>query len=390
MILSVMVADMATDIYSVALSNIATYFNVEGSIAQLTISINLVGIAISGLIYGPLSDYYGRRPIMLIGMTIFAIGSIMCCIVDSIMLLILARFIQGMGSGVTGVVGYAAIRDMYTGNEYSRAISKLNMVAAFSPAIAPVVGSYIIGHGYDWHFLFVIISFATIIMLYLIFFKLKETLIVNKSNVNIGNIVINIFTQYVLIFKNYRFLGFAFIQGLTFMWLWAYIGNYPFILNHMGIGVQYFGYLISIVVISYMVGAFLNRKFVSKIGMKKMLIIGLILPIISDGSLIYFYSIDKLNIYILEIAWIFGNIGIAFTIGNNVTFALEAIKNTGLGSAVIWFLDMALGAVGIYIVGKFLHYNVLPNLLLTVTCSTIAAIIFCLLNITENSSQKNI
>ncbi|MFP3028455.1 MAG: MFS transporter, partial [Wolbachia sp.] len=70
MILSVAIVDMATDLYSVALPSIANYFKVEGSVVQLTISLNLVGFAVSGLIYGPLSDHYGRRPMMLIGMTI--------------------------------------------------------------------------------------------------------------------------------------------------------------------------------------------------------------------------------------------------------------------------------------------------------------------------------
>lgn len=167
MILSVAIADIATDLYLVALPSIANHFKVEGSVVQLTISLNLVGFAISGLIYGPLSDYYGRRPIMLIGMTVFTLASIMCCMVNNIVLLILIRFIQGIGAGVTGVVGYAAIKDIYSGSEYSRMISKLNMVVALSPGIAPVVGSYIISHGYNWKFLFLIISLAAIIILIL-------------------------------------------------------------------------------------------------------------------------------------------------------------------------------------------------------------------------------
>lgn len=173
-ILSVAIVDMATDLYSVALPNIANYFKVEGSVVQLTISLNLVGFAVSGLIYGPLSDHYGRRPMMLIGMTIFTLASVMCYIADSIMLLILIRFIQGVGAGVAGVVGYAAIRDMYSGSEYSRVISKLNMVVAFSPGIAPVVGSYIISHGYSWKFLFLLCHLWQLLCLFLFTLSYKK------------------------------------------------------------------------------------------------------------------------------------------------------------------------------------------------------------------------
>ncbi|WP_353280461.1 Bcr/CflA family efflux MFS transporter [Wolbachia endosymbiont (group B) of Silvanus unidentatus] len=382
MILSVAVVDMATDLYSVALPSIANYFKVKGNIAQLTISLNLVGVAISGLIYGPLSDYYGRRLIMLIGMAIFTLASIVCCIADNIILLILIRFIQGAGAGVAGVVGYAAIRDMYSGSEYSRVISKLNMVVALSPGIAPVVGSYIISHGYSWKFLFFIISLAAIIMLIFIYLKLQETLTVNKSKASI-----NIFKQYILIFKNYRFLGFSAIHGLTFMWLWAYIANYPFIFESMGVEVQYFGYLISIIVIFYIIGTLINRRYVPKIGVSKMLIIGLVLPMISDGLLVYFYLTNKFSVLILQVTWIPSNIGLALVISNNVTSALETVKSIGLGSAVLSFCNMMFGAVGIYIVGKFFHYSILPNLLLTVACSIIAILIYSLLKYTEKHRE---
>lgn len=305
-------------------------------------------------------------------------ASIVCCIADNIILLILIRFIQGAGAGVAGVVGYAAIRDMYSDSEYSRVISKLNMVVALSPGIAPVVGSYIISHGYSWKFLFFIISLAAIIMLIFIYLKLQETLTVNKSKASI-----NIFKQYILIFKNYRFLGFSTIHGLTFMWLWAYIANYPFIFESMGVDIQHFGYLISTIVIFYIIGTLINRRYVPKIGVSKMLIIGLVLPIISEGLLVYFYFINKLSVLILQVIWIPSNIGLALVISNNVTSALETVKSIGLGSAVLSFCNMMFGAIGIYIVGKFFSYGILPNLLLTVACSTVAVFVYGLLKYTE-------
>lgn len=384
MILSLAIVDMATDLYSVALPSIAHYFEIEGHVVQLIISLNLVGIAISGLIYGPLSDHYGRRPIMLIGMAIFTLASIACYIADNIALLILIRFIQGIGAGVAGVVGYAAIRDMYSGSEYSRVISKLNMVVALSPGIAPVVGSYIISSGYSWKFLFFIISFAAIVMLVFIYFKLQETLTISKNETSITSVMISIPKQYISIFRNHRFLGFAAIHGLTFMWLWAYIANYPFIFESMGVEVQYFGYLISIIVIFYIIGTLINRRYVPKIGVNRMLIIGLMLPIIPESLLVYFYSIGKLNVFVLQTVWIPSNIGLALVISNNVTSALETIKSIGLGSAVLSFCNMMFGAIGVYIVGKFFSYGILSNLLLTIICSTIAVLIYYLLKCTRS------
>ncbi|QKX02626.1 Bcr/CflA family efflux MFS transporter [Wolbachia endosymbiont of Dirofilaria (Dirofilaria) immitis] len=387
MILSVAIADMATDLYLVALPSIANHFKVEGSVVQLTISLNLVGFAMSGLIYGPLSDYYGRRPIMLIGMAVFTVASVMCCMVNNIMFLILIRFIQGIGAGVAGVVGYAAIKDMYSGSEYSKMISKLNMVVALSPGIAPVVGSHIISHGYNWKFLFFIISLAAVIMLIFIYFKLQETLAVSKNEISMANLVISIFKQYILMFKNYRFLGFSTIHGLTFMWLWAYVANYPFVFESMGVEVKYFGYFISIIVIFFMIGALINRKCVPKIGVSRMLIIGLVLPIIPESLLAYFCSVDKLSMFVLQVIWIPSNIGLALVISNNVTSALETIKGIGLGSGVLSFCNMMFGAIGIYIIGKFFSYGVLSNALLTVACSITAVFIYYLLEYTKKYSK---
>ncbi|WP_174516822.1 MFS transporter, partial [Wolbachia endosymbiont of Cardiocondyla obscurior] len=256
-----------------------------------------------------------------------------------------------------------------------------------SPGIAPVVGSYIISHGYSWKFLFFIISLAAIAILIFIYFKLQETLTVNKNETSITNITTNICKQYISIFRNYRFLGFSAIHGLTFMWLWAYIANYPFIFESMGIEVQYFGYLISIIVIFYIIGTLINRRYVPKVGVSKMLIIGLVLPIISDSLLVYFYFADKLNILILQTVWIPANIGLALIISNNVTSALETIKGIGLGSAVLSFCNMMFGAIGIYIVGKFFRYGILPNLLLTIACSTIAILMYSQLKCTEKHRE---
>ncbi|WP_339045696.1 multidrug effflux MFS transporter [Candidatus Mesenet endosymbiont of Agriotes lineatus] len=383
-ILSIAITDMSTDIYAVALPKIAEYFKSYNSIVQFTIDLNLIGLSLSGLIYGPLSDQYGRRKVILVGMTIFALASIACCFAQNIMQLILMRFIQGLGAGVTVVVGYATIKDMYSGYECSQVISKLNMTVALSPAIAPIIGSYIISCGYSWRLLFVIISVLSVLTLLSLFFKFKETVDKPKcKDLTLTELLCKILKQYIEIFKNYRFLGFAAINSLNFMWIWAYIGNLPFVLiKGMNISAKYYGYLITIIIISYMIGAAINRKFVKKVGIKNMLLIGLFLPLISDLSLIFLYYNIGLTIVIMESFWLIANVGFAFVISNGVTSALEETEESGLSLALIAFMQMIFGAVGVSIVGYFskVSYSIVPNLLLTVTCSIIAIAIYTLLH----------
>ncbi|GHM59806.1 MAG: Bcr/CflA family drug resistance efflux transporter [Candidatus Mesenet longicola] len=374
------IVDMSIYIYISALPKIGEYFKVQDSTVQLTISLYLIGFAISGLIYGPLSDYYGRRKVMLVGMAIFALASVICSLVESIMCLILIRFIQGFGAGVAGVVGYAAIKDMYSGYECSRVMSKLNMIAALSPAVAPIIGSNIISYGYSWRFIFIIISVLSILIFLLLYLKFKES--INKLTSE-TDLLRNILKRYIEIFKHYKFLSFIIINSLTIMWSWAYMGNLPFILiKSMNISTRGYGYFFAIMVTSYIVGNAINRKYVEKVGLKNMLLIGLLLPLISDLSLFFLYYQINLTVIIMMFFWMVGNIGIAFVMSNSVTFALSEIQEYGLGSALLAFMQMTFGSIGMSIIGYFNKNNssIVPNLLLTIACSIVAIVIYLLLH----------
>ncbi|MGN7618636.1 MAG: MFS transporter [Ehrlichia sp.] len=182
----IIMCDISSDIYLPGLPKISEFFGVDHTVAQLTISLNLAGLSISGLLYGPLSDHYGRRPIMLLGVWIFMVASIICCFVNNIIMLIVMRFIQGFGAGVSGVVGYAIIKDMYSGNECAKNISIVNMAVAFVPVLAPILGSTIIAQGYDWNMLFIAISVIAIVVLVCLILFLKETMVVKDVTSDIS------------------------------------------------------------------------------------------------------------------------------------------------------------------------------------------------------------
>lgn len=376
-ILSVAVTDTVPYLYSIALPNVADCFQVQVHIVQTTMTFYLIGFAVSGLIYGPLSDYYGRRLIMLIGIVTFVFGSIACCTTSNIILFVLAYSTLGIGSGAVNVMGYVIIKDICSDSECSRTISILNMVGTlFSSIFAPIIASYVISFGYSWKVLFISISFSAIIIFFLIYSKLLETLVMNKSKMSIKELLQELRLKYVSLLQNYRFFGFTLIQGLTSMWMWAYITNYIFIFKSMNIEARYYGYLIAITSLFYILGTLINRRYVSRIGVSRMLTVGLTLPVIFGTLLMCFYFMNKLNIYIIEATLAISNISLALITSNNITSALETIKDTGFGNAFISFCNLMLGAIGTYIVGKFFHYGILPNLLLTVVSSTTAIAIY--------------
>ncbi|MFV9839107.1 MAG: Bcr/CflA family efflux MFS transporter, partial [Aaplasma endosymbiont of Hyalomma asiaticum] len=302
-IMAIAICDISYDMYAAGLPTIGAYFAVPQTVVQLTISLNLVGGSVAGIIYGPLSDHYGRRPVMLTGITIFMLASIGCCFANTIGALIALRFIQGLGAGVAGVVGFAVVNDMYTGEESAKRLSIVNMVVSFSPVVGPIVGSYILSCGYEWRVLFVLVSIIAVVLLITLAYGFVETIQNKRGKLSLSSIV----SEYVSLFKNYRFLSFALIQSLTIMWVWASMANLPFVfIEGMNLPVKYYGYLVAISVLSYMGGAFANRRLMGKFGLRRMITMGLALVIIPDSIVIacHYKLPEYISPLMIETIWV--------------------------------------------------------------------------------------
>ncbi len=117
--------------------------------AQLTIGFYLLGYASGQLFYGPLSDRFGRRPMLLIGMTVYTLSGFLCALAPTIDTMIALRLLQGFGGAVGVVVTRAAARDYFDGRELAQTLSSITAVQAFGPLVAPVIGGVLATH-FDW------------------------------------------------------------------------------------------------------------------------------------------------------------------------------------------------------------------------------------------------
>ncbi|MGN7618635.1 MAG: hypothetical protein ACTJLM_01330 [Ehrlichia sp.] len=194
--------------------------------------------------------------------------------------------------------------------------------------------------------------------------------------------------KYKVLVLNARFCGFALIQSLTIMWIWSCIANLPFIfVKDMGVPIGYYGYFVAINVGAYIVGAVINQKFVERLGINNMLIIGLILTTLSDLSVLVLYYIVEITPLLAEIMWLPSGMGIAFILGNNMTAAFSEVKESGVGSALILFLQTIFGAFGIYILGCFYNGTLIPVILFPIVCSVICIIIYIALRVTDKNNK---
>lgn len=377
LILIIATAEMSTSIYTPSLTSVATHFNISESLAQWTVSINLLGLALSGPIYGPWSDCHGRRTVLRIGMTLFLLGSIFALFANSIEILLIARFIQGLGEGVAVVIAFAIVRDLFDEKKSAQVLSYMGMAIALSPGLAPILGGFI-AHTLGWKMCFGVVSFAAAVIIIFLFLLMPETLPENnRSPFSVKTIA----QGYLATIKNTRFLKLALIPALMIGGLWAWMAGLPLLfIGYLGVPLKHYGYYGLSSIIIYIIGTFLNSKLVHKIALKKLLFIGLCLALLSSIALLiagYIKIANPIFIQILNFPFAFG---LAFVLPNGTALAFSEVKKgLGTSSALLGSLEMASGALSIFLVGQFFHGTILSIASIMLGTSLLSISLFIIL-----------
>jgi DHA1 family bicyclomycin/chloramphenicol resistance-like MFS transporter len=373
MILTIAVVEMATAIYTPSLPAVAQHFQISEAIVQWTVSINLFGLALSGPIYGPWSDCYGRRIVLRVGMGLFLLGSLFSWVAQSIEMFLVMRFLQGLGAGVAVVVAFAVVRDLFDEKKSAQILSYMGMAIALSPGFAPVVGSYI-AHHFGWKSCFGVVSVTAFSIVLMLFFWMPETLPDhNRSHFSLKNITLG----YLKAFKNGKFLFLALIPGLMIGGIWAWMAALPVLfITYLDVPMQYYGYYGFSGVVFYVIGAYINSKVIHRYSLNALLLWGLGLCFLS-ALLLVVAGVSKVDhaliLQILEFPFAFG---LAFILPNGTALAFSEVREgLGTSSALLGSLEMALGALGVFLVGKLFNGTIIPiaSIMLVGTCVS-----FCL------------
>ena len=229
---------LSTDLYTPSLPHLTDYFETSAETVQLTMSLNLLGFGAAQLIYGPLSDYLGRRPVFLGGLVCFAVVSLVCALAYSIEFLILARAFQGIVACAEAVVGLAIIRDLYDDEDSVRVLAAYGMAVAVAPAVGPLIGGYV--HVWlGWRANFVLLAGITVVVAALVWRFLPETL---APESRIGGRPVSFARTYARLLLQRGFMGYALPAGFLVGGLFAFITAAPFVLiEHMGVATQHYG-----------------------------------------------------------------------------------------------------------------------------------------------------
>lgn len=248
------VSQASIDIYSPSLPKIVENLNTNNSSVQLTMSLFLLALGIGQYFYGALSDNIGRKNSLLIGMVIFTMSSFMCYFASNIIILIIARFFQGLGAASIAVLSKTVSVDLYQGIDLMKASAYVGLIWGVAPIIAPVIGGYLDSYG-GWRMSFLVLSLYGIISCIFIVIFMKET----NTKYTKFNIKYT-FYKSIEIAKNADFMGSTIIIATTNMGLFVFNIMSPFLIqNILGKSQIYYGYMALIIGVIYILGAFMSK-----------------------------------------------------------------------------------------------------------------------------------
>ena len=267
-----MLMPLSIDMYLPALPVIAEQFGVPAGSAQMTLSTYILGFALGQLLYGPMADSLGRKPVILGGTLVFAGAAAACAMSQSIDHLIVMRFFHGLAAAAASVVINALMRDIYPKEEFSRMMSFVMLVTTVAPLVAPMVGGAVLVW-FSWHAIFWILALAALLASVMIFFFIKETLPAeHRQKFHIRTTLGN----FASLFRHKRVLSYMLASGFSFAGMFSFLSAGPFVyieLNH--VSPQHFGYYFALNVVFIFVLTMINSRFVRRVGALNMFRIGL-------------------------------------------------------------------------------------------------------------------
>ena len=273
-----MLGPFSVDTYLPAFPAIQQSLDASALEVQQTLTAYMFSFAVMILWHGALSDAFGRRSIILMSLAVFAVASLACAAVHSVEYLWIFRMLQGVSAGAGVVIGRAIIRDLYAGADAERMLSLVTMIFSISPAIAPVIGGWIVTLS-NWRTIFLFLFVFTVCLLWLCYRLLPETLpIPRRQPFNPQSL----WRNYRQIFGSSLFQLKAGAIAFNFSGLFIYVAAAPVLMtHHLGLGPQDFGWMFIPSVAGIFLGALAANRMAGRIQVRVQVLMGFALLMLS-------------------------------------------------------------------------------------------------------------
>ena len=334
--LAIALGNAGSTLYLPAMPVIAAYLGTDGAMMKLSLSLFLVGFAIAQVIYGPLSDALGRRINLLVGLVVFFIGSLMSANAHGVTLFLIGRLIEGLGIGAGNAVGYALMRDIYSGPRLTLLLGYMSVFVGAIPLLAPIIGGYLVSF-INWQACFYFLAIAAASLFILKWYYLPETLALINARACHPAVISKNFATLV---KSRVYIGYAFATACAFSAVFTTGSMLPFLLvNQLHIPVSIYGWVAGIPALGYMAGSLISGRLAQTVGIGKIIVAGVVLQLIalSVGVVI---NLNYFNAYSLITPLLICMIGVGFVMPSGSSGAMAPFPQLAGSEAALLCASM--------------------------------------------------
>lgn len=343
---------ISTDLYLASLPELTRVFRTDVAEVQLTLSVFLVGFAFSQLIYGSLSDRFGRRPILISGCTIYLLATIACALSSSIEMLIAARFFQAVGACSAPVLARAVVRDVHEPKEAARILSYIGTAMALAPMIGPILGSYLTVW-FGWRANFIVLAIFGAASLLAVTLMLAET----NARKDTNALRLDRMARYFATLVGDRvFLGYVLTATGIYSGLFAFLSASSFVLIQvLGVPTEHFGLYFALVVAGYMAGTQIAGRTVGRFGIQRIVRLGTFVGLASGIVMAALGWAHVMHVAAIIVPQFVFMLAVGMVLPNSTAGAIGPFPDmAGLASALLGFFQMG-GAALIGILVGHLH-----------------------------------
>jgi len=364
---------LAIDMYLPAMPAIAKDLGVSAGAVQVTLTAYTAGFAIGQLLHGPLADSYGRRPVMLVGIFLFAVAAVVSATTNGIDALTYVRAAQGFAGAAAAVVIQAVVRDMFDREDFARAMSFVTLVITLAPLAAPMIGGHL-AVWFGWRSVFWVLAIFAVVVILMVLWKIPETLSnENRQPLHLGSTLRN----YGGLCRSGYAMGLILSGAFSFSGMFAFLtaGSFVYI-DIYGVNPNQFGYLFGLNIVAMIAMTTLNGRLVKKVGSHAMLRFGLFIQLLAGFGLLLGWMMGWGLWGIVPFVVMF--IGTISTIGSNSMALLLSgyPRMAGTASSLAGTLRFGTGSVVGIVVAAMPGDVEWPMVFVMFACSILAALFY--------------